>query len=361
MYLKCFSFFFLLFFNYTTFAQQRNYTTLMQHLSDSIHTQFYKPQINYYKEGIDPQVKYKKASYLWPLCAMFEAANEVGVVTNNYNLFETVFSVIQKYRNEDKPAPGYASYAIAFGGGSRFYDDNQWIGITAMDAYFRTNDKKWLAVGVEIYKFMMTGYDTLTGGSLYWQEDKKNTKNTCSNGPGILLALQLYKATGQQNYLQVARQLYEWVNRHLKTPSNLYFDNINVTTNKIDKRVYSYNTGTMLQSAVRFYEITKNEKYLNEAKAIAAASAIYFFKRDVFEDSYWFNAVLLRAYQHLLKYDSDKVFIMKFKTAVESTIKNDSAGLNNITLNRHKNLVEYGGYLEILARFAQLQKQGVIK
>ncbi|MGI8634031.1 MAG: hypothetical protein ACR2KZ_01375 [Segetibacter sp.] len=57
---------------------------------------------------------------------------------------------------------------MKFKGGDRFYDDNQWIGITSMDAYTRLKNKKFLNLGKEIYKYMMTGYDTVLVIGLYW-------------------------------------------------------------------------------------------------------------------------------------------------------------------------------------------------
>ena len=126
---------------------------------------------------------------------------------------------------------------------------------------------------------MMTGYDTISGGGLYWKEGDKTTKNTCSNGPGILVALQLYKITNNKNYLDTALVLYNWVNAHLQSPQGVYYDNIKIPSLKIDSAVYTYNTGTMLQSNVLLYEITHDKKYLNEAERIAKAAKNFFYKK----------------------------------------------------------------------------------
>jgi Cupin len=42
-----------------------------------------------------------------------------------------------------------------------------------------------------------------------------------------------------------------------------------------------------------------------QAIAIADSSLPYFYGGTKFRDSYWFNAVLLRGYQHLLQYDKE--------------------------------------------------------
>jgi predicted alpha-1,6-mannanase (GH76 family) len=71
---------------------------------------------------------------------------------------------------------------------------------------------------------MMNGFDTLSGGGLYWEEDHKTSKNTCSNGPAILILLQLYNITKEKPYLDTALLLYNWVNKYLQASNGLYYD-----------------------------------------------------------------------------------------------------------------------------------------
>ena len=78
--------------------------------------------------------------------------------------------------------------------------------------------------------------------------------------------------------------------------------------------------------------------------------------RGRFRDGYWFNAVLLRAYQHLLKHNQDMKYILGFKACLDQALQNDKneqglfKGRNEI-----RNLVDQGGMLEILARFTWLE------
>jgi len=64
--------------------------------------------------------------------------------------------------------------------------------------------------------------------------------------------------------------------KKLQTPDGLYYDNIKIPGGKIGKATFTYNTGTMLQSAVLLYKITKNKDYLVEAQRVANASLIFF-------------------------------------------------------------------------------------
>lgn len=139
----------------------------MINLSKSIQANFYIDSSGYYKETTEPEKDILPVSYLWGLCAMLQAHNEMEKIMIKKALITSTFNIIKKYYDPAIPAAGYASYSIELKGGSRFYDDNQWIGIAAMDDYTRTKKSEWLHTGKEIYQFMMTGYDTVAGGSLY--------------------------------------------------------------------------------------------------------------------------------------------------------------------------------------------------
>jgi rhamnogalacturonyl hydrolase YesR len=287
---------------------------------------------------------------------MIQANNEIEKLSGSKELVPRTLNIIKEYYDPSAPAPGYASYIMKLKGGDRFYDDNQWIGIACMDAYKREKKPAYLNQALMMYRYMMTGYDTVLQGGIYWQENKKVSKNTCSNGPGIILALQLYQATKEKGYLDTALLLYKWVNDQLKTPSGLYYDNIRIGNHKIGRAVFSYNTGTMLQSNVYLYEITKDKKYLKQAIAIADSALAYFHGNGSFRDDYWFNAVLLRAYQHLLQYHKDKKYIKAFQVCTDHALKNNRDALGLMGKDKTLDLVAQSGMLEILARLAYLEK-----
>jgi len=334
------------------------YKKEMKALQAVIQKNFYDSAAGYYKETAIHENGENPYSYLWPICALYQASNEIEKVEPGKQVLSPMLKIIGDYYDPAPPKPGYASYILKFKGGDRFYDDNQWIGITSLDAFTRLKDKKFLSLGQDIYNYMMTGYDTVLTGGIYWQENKKISKNTCSNGPGILVALQLYQATNNKSYLDTALLIYNWVNKYLKTPSGLYWDNIGIADHKIGKATFSYNTGTMLQSNVYLYECTKDEKYLKEAIAIADSSMPYFYGSKKFRDSYWFNAVLLRGYQHLLKYNKDLKYILAFKDCLDNALKSErnEQGLF-MGKDKPQDLVAHGGMLEILARYALLENR----
>jgi hypothetical protein len=340
------------------------YKKEMQSLQTTIQNNFYDKASGYYFVVTDTAQREKKNgylreySYLWSLCALYQAANEIEKLDPKANLMEPILKVMNHYYDPAPPKPGYSDYIMKLKPGERYYDDNQWIGISALDSYARTKKKTDLALGKLIYDFMMTGYDQVLGGGIYWKEGSTSSKNTCSNGPGVLVALQLYQATKNKVYLDSALKIFNWTNNKLQTPSKLYYDNISTKDGNISKATFSYNTGTMLESYVYLYEITGDKKYLEEANAIADSSLAYFYGGDKFRDGYWFNAVLLRAYQHLLNHNKDTKYIMGFKKCLDNTILTDKNEKGLFKGRRGtQNLVEHGGMLEILARYASLENK----
>jgi len=336
-------------------SNQGFYKKEMKSLQKAIQKNFYDSAAGFYREVVKSEKSENAYSYLWPVCAMYQADNEIEKVEPGANLLQPMLTIIRDYYDPAPPKPGYASYIMKFKGGDRFYDDNQWLGITSMDAYKRIKNKTYLNVGKQIYEYMMTGYDTVLTGGLYWQENKKVSKNTCSNGPGVVLALHLYQSTKDKAYLDTALLIYNWVNDKLRAPNGLYYDNISIKNNKIGKAMFSYNTGTMLQSNVYLYECTGDKKYLREATAIADSSLSFFYGNNKFRDSYWFNAVLLRGYQHLLQYNNDTKYILGFKKCVDHALQYEKNEKGLFGKDKPLNLVEHGGMLEILARYAYLE------
>ncbi len=322
-------------------------------IQNNINTQFYNAKTGLYIETTDSSKNEHSHSFLWPLCALIQANNEADEL-NKTNTMQPVVKAVQQYYSSRPPVPGYQAYVTKEKRDTRFYDDNQWIAIADLDAYNRTHQPKYSDDAKLIYRFMMTGFDTLSGGGLYWEEDHKNTKNTCSNGPGILIALQLYKITKQKPYLDTALLLYNWINKRLQSPEGLYYDNVKIPSLKVDSALFTYNTGTMLQANALLYEITKNKTYLDEAERIAKAAREHFYKNGKLPDNYWFNVVLLRGYLELYKTDKNKKQLQFFIDDADRIWKDERDENNLLGRKKTKSLIDQAAMMEIYARLAML-------
>lgn len=201
---------------------------------------------------------------------------------------------------------------------------------------------------------MMTGFDTVSGGGLYWKENDHTTKNTCSNGPGVLVALQLYQATGSKTYLDTAVLLYNWTKKNLLSPENVYYDNVQLPSGKIDKRTYTYNTGTMLQSSAMLYKITGDKEYLKHAQELAEGSLRKFFVKNRFPGHYWFNVVLFRGYIALYNIDGERKFLNAMEQDAEAIWLKERDSNNLIGKKERKELLDQAAVMEIFARLAAL-------
>ncbi|MES2276373.1 MAG: glycoside hydrolase family 76 protein [Bacteroidota bacterium] len=332
-------------------AQSIEYSYRINTLHAVINSKFKDNQTGLYYETNEGD---KKHSYLWPLCALIQATNEMEALTPKARYMLPVENAINQYLNNAPPVPGYQATVTRERADARFFDDNQWIAIAYLDAYNRTHEKKYLDKSEMICRFMLTGLDTVAGGGFYWKEGDRQTKNTCSNGPGVLVLLQLYKITHKAEYLRTALSVYQWTNARLQALDGVYYDNIKLPSLKVGKAAYTYNTGTMLQANVLLYDITKDKKYLSEAQRVAKAGFEHFFKNGRLPNgNYWFNAVMLRGYVALYKVDKDEQWIDFFRKDADAVWDNERDTDNMLGPKPAKKLLDQAAMLEI---YATLQK-----
>ena len=348
-----------LFFVHSVMHAQRRptkYDDRMQIIRTNIETYFRDTNTHHYLETDSVRPGENRYSFLWPLCGLVQAANEWESFSGKRGMLDSVMAQIAHYYDPSPPAPGYGSYIVKEKKEDRFYDDNQWIGIACMDAYERTRYAEYLQQARMIYRFMMTGFDTVAGGGLYWKEGDHSTKNTCSNGPGVILALKMYQVTAEQSLLDTAILLYEWTKMRLLSPQNVYYDNIKLPSREVDTRTYTYNTGTMLQSSVMLYRITRDKRYLDHARALAKGSLKRFYKAHRFPSHYWFNVVLLRGYLELYRVDDDKGYIKAMKKYANRIWRHETNARGLVGTKRRKELIDQAAVLELYARLAYREK-----
>ena len=136
-------------------------------------------------------------SYLWPYSGTFSAVNALFEATQNKEfqklLDERVLPGLDEYFDTARTPNAYSSYVRTAPVSDRFYDDNVWLGIDFTDTYQLTQNKKYLDKATLIWDFIESGTDSVLGGGIYWCEQKKESKNTCSNAPGSAKTIQSNK------------------------------------------------------------------------------------------------------------------------------------------------------------------------
>lgn len=317
-------------------------------------------------------------SYLWPYSGTFSAVNALLESTESKKykklLEKKVLVGLEEYFDTRREPSAYSSYITSQPLSDRFYDDNVWLGIDFTDSYRMTKKQAYLEKAELIWEFIRSGTDDVLGGGIYWCEQKKGSKNTCSNAPGTVFALKLYQATQNNTYLQQAKELYEWTKKNLEDPTDhLYFDNISLDR-KIGRAKFAYNSGQMMQAAALLYQITKQKNYLEDARNIAKSCHKEFFTRftspegDTFrllkEGNIWFTAVMLRGFIELYQTDHNAIYLTDFQKSLDYAWQHarDEQGLfetdwSGKKKDKKKWLLTQAAFVEMYGRLAGINLQ----
>ena len=260
-------------------------------------------------------------SFLWPfsqaLAATISMANipHTGV-SFNHELHAQLVG-LNSYLDIDNSGAAegtYTSTLAAFDGtvapptgpgGTKYYDDNDWVGIELVRLYELTHKRPILGSAEGIMAFEMAGWAAspelgCPGGMPFDNAAENTDRNTVTTAPAAELALQLYRLTGNVQYLQFAEMAYEWVRRCLLEPSGMYGDHVN-PQGVIEPMVWSYNQGTMIGAGTMLYQATGNRGYLAQARNTAAAALAYFTTARLNTENPFFPSVYFR---NLLYLDS---------------------------------------------------------
>lgn len=320
---------------------------------------------------------YNKYAYLWPYSGVFTAGVTLLEATGNKTYKELlenrILPGLEEYYDRKREPHAYSSYLSKATVSDRFYDDNLWLGIDFIDLYRLTREQKYLEKARTIWKFIKSGTDDQLGGGIYWCEQKKETKNTCSNAPAAVMALKMYQETHENMYLDEAKKQYEWTKEKLQDATDyLYFDHIELD-GKIGKAKFAYNSGQMMQAAALLYQITGDSEYLNDARNIAKEAYCYFFTQVITSDEksvklvrkgdIWFTAVMLRGYIELYKQDKDRTYLDTFEKSLDYAWKyaREENGLFNVDFSgeekeNRKWLLTQAAIVEMFARLAIINK-----
>lgn len=325
----------------------------------------------------DDTVTGSRVAYLWPTSGVFSAVVELYEATGDKQyilLLETrVLPGLEQYYDSLRKPACYQSYITSKGRSDRYYDDNIWLALDFCKLFKLTGKNEYLEKSVRLWQFVISGWDDTLGGGIYWCEQKKQSKNTCSNAPASVLAFKLFEATTDSSYFKMGLKIYNWTKANLQdTTDHLYFDNKNLS-GKTDTRKYTYNSGQMLQSAAMLYKLTDDKSCLAESQAIAK-SAIDYFTEDfttaggtkirLFKNTgTWFNSILFRGYTELYRLDGNVHYINIFRDNTDhlwEKVRNKdglfSKDWKGIKEDEYKALLDQSGLVEIWAAMGRLGK-----
>lgn len=216
---------------------------------------------------------------VWDLSQTISALNELPKDSN-----QTKSDLANALSSLGQFSGGGAGYTADRGTGknsNKWYDDNNWIGLGALQSYEKTGNKSDLSIAKQELQFAESGWDNHPGdkdlGGVFWKEDDGD-RNAVSTAGAEQLALELYKDTpgtdtaDRKQDLSFATKADEWMNKNLKDPTDgLYYDHVSAG-GEINKSEIDYNQGLMIGNDALLYQATGSKTYLRAAQNLANTS-----------------------------------------------------------------------------------------
>ncbi|MGH7131360.1 MAG: glycoside hydrolase family 76 protein [Phycisphaerales bacterium] len=310
----------------------------------AIQKDFFNEKTGLYAQSLSK----REPEFMWGNGVMFSALvaaarHEPGTYRP---VLERFFAGMDRYWDAKAKAPGYEPSPTNGNGHDKYYDDNQWMVITFMEAYDLTGEAKYLERARQTLAFCLSGWDEELGGGIWWHEGHKGgCKNTCANAPAAVACLSVGRAgeeAGRAENVEWARKLVKWTNEHLQDGDGLFFDNQRVSDGRIDKRKFTYNTALMLRANLGLYRATGEGAFLAEAKRIGAACDGFVKKETgTYRDSPRFTHLLVEADLELYRGTGDAGVLARAR-------KNGEAAWKRWQTSPPKELIEQAAIARLL-------------
>ncbi len=167
----------------------------------------------------------------WPLAHVLWAAAEIRVLGGDPSL-DLLTDALRPLRSGD----GYAATPR----GTRYFDDNAWLGLAFLRLAAVTADPTWREAAQGLAGFVAQGEDP--DGGVRWAEGS-SSRNTCSTASAAWLVLE----TATPDAPDAARRWMDWLDRALRRPDGLYADRVDGGV--VHDEVWTYNQGAALAAA----------------------------------------------------------------------------------------------------------------
>ena len=148
---------------------------------------------------------------------------------------------------------------------NEYNDDLLWAGLAFIRGYRITGQERFLNQAVWAWNYLYNrGWDDVLEGGIWWSV-KKEEKSGLSNNPAVCMASYLYDATGDQQYLDKAIAIHEWVCKKLRKSDGSIDEKIKAD-GKLSKSYNVYNMGTFVEGCAALYRLTSESKYRSYAR-----------------------------------------------------------------------------------------------
>jgi hypothetical protein len=292
-------------------------------------------------------------SHAWPFSQALAATLAVAPTSD----VRRRLGELERYWNPSSAPAGYDS-VVRPPGGAQFYDDNEWIGLSLIDAYRLLGRPRDLLRARRLFGLVVHGWDredahACPGGVFWTRAASPDHRNTVSTANGALLALEIYDLTHARGYLAWAERMADWVQRCLRAPGDLFWDHVD-SKGEPDPTEWSYNQGAMIGVDALLYRATGDTSYLVDAQHIAAA-AVAHFRTRVDEEPPFFLAIFFRNLLLLERIDpqtSYRDFVGEYASDAWTHLRDPRTGLFRFEPGRPVQLLEQAAMVQIYAYLA---------
>ena len=247
-------------------------------------------------DALDPR---SPVAALWPFSQVLHAAVDVARLdeaggaatpaprdpvagdahlTDPARLVDALYGALATYRSGE----GYATHP---GGSHRFYDDDAWVGLAAVQAHRqragRAAAEGWLPVARRAATFVVSGQDP--DGGVRWEERRRppSPRNACSTAPAIALALAMadLDPDASDRWVGAAAGADAWLHATLVAPDGLVWDHVE-PDGRVERTVWSYNLGSVIGADLAWWRRTGEPARLDRARTTAARALDHLTEGD---------------------------------------------------------------------------------
>jgi hypothetical protein len=252
-------------------------------------------------------------AYVWPASTQFRVFNTLAHLQP-----ATHAPILRQFADQLHGAYWDAGYRSGAGGGDRFYDDNGHLVVALVEAYRLTNDTVYLNRAKDTQSFVMQGEDSVAGGGIYFKQFDFSSKDAISTLQGARGAAMLYRATGQQSYLNDATRLLNWARTHIQRSDGMFSERWNISTNSREGFDLINSAGIGISTNLELYDATGTTAYLTEARRLGDRTLARYFDSAtgrINDEGFW-AFELVDALDNLYLHDSNPLWLNKVNGAM---------------------------------------------
>ncbi|MFI5707134.1 glycoside hydrolase family 76 protein [Kribbella sp. NPDC051620] len=157
---------------------------------------------------------------------------------------------------------------------SRAIDDSEWWGLTWIQAYDLTKNRKYLDMAVTIAEYVEGYWDPSTCGGGVWWNGERTYKNAVTNGLWIRLTAELHnRLPRDKHWLGRAQEGWNWFTASgMINSAGLVNDGLKDNCESNGDTVWSYNQGLAIGAGLELYRATRDPKLLTTVRGLADAA-----------------------------------------------------------------------------------------